>query len=109
MAIKLPKGIANYFEADRRRDAAAISECFAADAIVRDEGHTYTGREAIREWMADAIAKYSCTTEPFAIADESDRTVVTSHVVGNFPGSPVDLRYQFTLKDSAIARLEITL
>jgi len=33
--------------------------------------------------------------------------VVTSHVVGDFPGSPIDLRYLFVLDDDRIAELEI--
>ena len=47
------------------------------------------------------------TVEPFALAQQDGRTVVTSHLVGNFPGSPVDLRYFFVLKDGMIAELEI--
>ncbi len=109
MAIDLPTRIARYFEVDGSRDAAAIAECFTADAIVQDEGHTYTGHDEIREWAAGYFTKYLCTTEPFAITDKGAKLVVTSHVVGNFPGSPVDLRYQFTLADGAIAGLEITL
>jgi hypothetical protein len=32
---------------------------------------------------------------------------VTSHVVGDFPGSPVNLRYFFVLEGDKIASLEI--
>lgn len=109
MAIALPTEIARYFASDRSRDAAGVSSCFTADTIVRDEGQAYTGRDAIRKWAAGSFAKYDCTVVPFAIVHEDDRAVVTSHVVGNFPGSPVDLRYQFTLADGAVVRLEITL
>lgn len=109
MAIDLLPGIARYFDADRRRDAVAIAECFTADATVQDEGHTYTGRDGIQEWAVGYLAKYLCATEPFAITDKGNKAVVTSHVVGNFPGSLVDLRYEFTLADGAIAGLEIAL
>jgi hypothetical protein len=101
--------IAGYFEADRTGDAAAVADCSTADAIVRDEGHTYKGREAIQEWKAGSSAKYSYTVDPFAIADVGGRTVVTSHVVGDFPGSPVDLRYLFTLTGEGVSGLEIEL
>jgi hypothetical protein len=40
---------------------------------------------------------------------ERGRTVVTSHVAGDFPGSPVDLRYFFRLENDKIVELEITL
>jgi ketosteroid isomerase-like protein len=109
MAMKLPVAIAEYFEADRKGDAAAVANCFTADAVVRDEGHTYTGRVAIQEWKASSSAKYSYAVEPFAIADDGGRTVVTGHVVGDFPGSPVDLRYLFTLTDEGVSGLEIEL
>jgi hypothetical protein len=33
--------------------------------------------------------------------------VVTARVTGNFPGSPVDLLYTFTLDGDVISRLEI--
>lgn len=109
MAIKLPSPIAGYFDADRKGDAIAVANCFTAHAVVRDEGRTYSGRDAIQDWKARSSAKYSYTVEPFAIADEGDRTVVTSHLAGDFPGSPVDLRYLFTLTDEAVSGLEIRL
>lgn len=107
MSIDLPEVIDAYFKADKKGNAQAISECFTPDAVVVDEGNTYTGRDAIRQWMANASIKYTYTVEPFALTEEAGRTVVTSHLVGNFPGSPVDLRYFFILKDGMIAELEI--
>jgi hypothetical protein len=47
--------------------------------------------------------------EPFAIVTKGDRMVVTSHLTGEFPGSPVDLRYMFVLAGEKIAELEIVL
>jgi hypothetical protein len=74
---------------------------------VKDEGHTYNGRAAIQQWKADSATKYSYTSEPFAIEDKDGKIVVTSHLVGTFPGSPVDLRYFFVLDGDKIASLEI--
>ncbi len=107
MAIKLPNPIAEYFAADRKANADAISQCFTADATVIDEGNTYAGRDDIRQWMANASTLYTYTVKPFAVAEEGGRTVVTGHVAGNFPGSPVDLRYFFVLQRDRIASLEI--
>jgi hypothetical protein len=109
MAIPLPYVIANYFDADKSRNADAVSACFTAAAVVKDEGHTYSGRDAIRRWKADSSQKYSYTVEPFSMTVEGDQTVVTSHLTGDFPGSPIDLRYMFVLDDEKIAQLEITL
>jgi len=106
MSLVLPKPIAAYFAADAG-NRPAIADCFIADAVVIDERQTHQGRDAIARWRAEAAAKYQYTSEPIAIEDAGDRTIVTAHLVGNFPGSPVDLRYAFTLADGAIARLEI--
>jgi ketosteroid isomerase-like protein len=109
MAVDLPDPVARYFAADREHGADGVARLFADDAVVKDEGHTYFGREAIRQWKTDSSAKYSYTSEPFAIATEGDQIIVTSHLVGDFPGSPVDLRYIFRLKGAEIAALEIGL
>jgi hypothetical protein len=37
-----------------------------------------------------------------------DRTVVTAHLTGDFPGNPVDLRYRFKLAGAEIVALEIS-
>lgn len=107
MPIALPQTIAEYFETDSGKDALAVARCFAEGAVVKDEGHTYVGLDAIRNWKADASTKYTYTVEPFALATEGDRTIVTSHLAGNFPGSPTDLRYFFLITDEKIAELEI--
>ncbi|ETW10818.1 hypothetical protein ATO8_20224 [Roseivivax marinus] len=107
MSIELPDAIAAYFSADKKGNAQAISECFTEDATVVDEGNTYSGRDAIRQWMANASTQYTYTVEPFEIAEDGQRTIVTSHLVGNFRGSPVDLRYFFVLRGDKIVELEI--
>ncbi len=107
MAIALPPAIAGYFAADHEGDADAVSRCFTADALVRDEGDTHAGPEAIRAWKTASSAKYSYRAEPFAIVEDAGRTIVTARLTGDFPGSPLDLRYRFTLAGERIAELEI--
>jgi hypothetical protein len=63
----------------------------------------------IAQWKTDSSSKYTYTSEPFATEDKAGKIVVTSHLVGNFPGSPVDLRYFFVLDGDKIASLEIVL
>jgi len=105
-APKLPKPIAAYFAADRR-DGLTIAKCFTEDAIVKDEGRTYKGLVAIAKWKTDASTKYEYTSTPIACEEKDDQMIVTSHLVGNFPGSPVNLRFFFTLEGDKIASLEI--
>src|SRR2546422_497271 len=105
-SLNLPKPIATYFAADKN-DSETLSQCFTENAVVKDEEHTHKGRPAIREWKTDASAKYEYTCEPTACEEKEGKTVVTSHLVGNFPGSPVDLRFFFKLEGDKIASLEI--
>lgn len=107
MDVQLPIPIAAYFEADGSRDAGAVADCFSVDGLVKDQRRTHLGREAIRRWKAEAASSFAYTVEPFAIGVDGARTVVTSQVVGDFPGSPVDLRYIFVLDDDCISKLEI--
>jgi len=107
MAVELPAPIAGYFSADKIGDADTVSRQFTQGAVVRDEGHAYAGREAIREWKTSSAAKYTYDVEPFAISEEAGLTIVSAHLSGNFPGSPVDLRYRFALEGERIAGLEI--
>ena len=106
MTLDLPNPIAAYFIADKG-DSEAVTQCFTENAVVKDEGHTYHGRAAIKQWKAEASAKYQYMNEPFA-CDQMDGTfVVTSRLTGNFPGSPVNLRFFFGLEGDKIASLEI--
>lgn len=106
MSINLPGPIAAYFTADRY-NKPAVPNCFTEDAIVVDEKQTYTGREAIGRWKTESAAKFEYISEPIAATRDGDRTVVTARVTGTFKGSPVDLRYAFTLKGDFITRLEV--
>ena len=107
MTVSLPIAIETYFAAANADDAHAVADCFVADALVHDEGHDIRGREAIQAWAAEARAKYNFHAQPLAVESPADETVVTAHVAGDFPGSPVDLRYRFKLTDGLVAALEI--
>src|SRR5258706_16421229 len=104
--VHLPKPIAVYLAADGG-DSEALSQCFAEDAVVRDEGQTYRGLAAIKQWKAEAKKKYQYTVEPLASAREGAKTIVTNRLTGNFPGSPVDLQFVFGLDRNKIVSLEI--
>ena len=80
---------------------------FSPDAVVIDENRSHRGHAAIQLWMEESARKYSFVAEPFDVTDEGTQTVVTAHVTGNFPGSPVDLRYRFALEGGKITSLEI--
>jgi hypothetical protein len=109
MTIKIPESIEAYFIAEREGGPDELAAVFTENAIVKDAGETITGHEAIRRWKVDYTRKYGpTTTDPFFIATEDGRTRVTAHVAGNFPGSPVDLRFFFVVAGDKIAELEVT-
>lgn len=107
MAIELPRPIAAYFAADVG-GGEALARCFAEEAVVTDEGREHRGRAAILAWKAAASRQYHYRAEPFAVQSHDGKTVVTAHVVGDFPGSPVDLRYVFALAGGRITALRIS-
>lgn len=105
-SLTLPEPIAAYFAAERKPEA--LARCFTAQAVMKDDGHTYAGVDAIKAFIAEASAKYSATSMPFALEREDDFQIVRAKVTGNFPGSPIDLSYRFRLERGLIASLEIT-
>lgn len=107
MTLELPPPIASYFAADRSGGPDAVARCFAEDAVVRDERQSHAGHDAIRRWQAEATAKFRYSVEPRRIDTDGARIVVTCHLVGDFPGSPIDLRYAFVLAGGRISALDI--
>ena len=105
--LNLPEPIAAYFEADRL-DSHAVARCFTNDAVVTDEGRTHAGLPSIKAWKAAASTQYSYVAAPVALEKADRKYIVTSRVTGDFPGSPVDLRFVFALERGRIASLEIT-
>ena len=106
-AIELPISISAYFEAKNRHDVDGMVRVFADDASVRDEGHEYRGRAAIRAWLEDVTSRYAVSAEPQTATADGAVIVVSTQIAGNFPGSPVVLDFRFTPAGAQIARLEI--
>ena len=106
MSMNMPEPVAAYFAADKL-DGAAVARCFTKDAVVKDEAHMYAGAACIERWKTEASAKYHYTCEPFRSEQKDGVIEVTCHLTGNFPGSPINLRYLFRLQRGKIASLEI--
>jgi len=105
--MHLPPAIDLYVKAENAGDVESLAECFAPDAIVHDEGHTYEGLAAIKAWKADTKKKYNHTVEPLEVAHRDGKTVLKVKLTGNFPGSPVTLEFSFVLEHGKIASLKI--
>ena len=107
MIANLPAPIATYIAVGNMGDMKALAECFAENAVVRDEGQSIKGLIAIKQWMAETKKKYQHIIEPIALAEEDGKTIVTNRLTGNFPGSPIELEFVFTLDADKITSLEI--
>ncbi len=70
--MNLPSPIQAYFDADERSDGEALIQAFAPDAVVKDEGHTYAGHQAIGAWWRETKDKYQ--HRPRAVARSATRT-----------------------------------
>ena len=92
---------------ENTHDLAALADCFAAHATVRDEGQTMQGLKAIKTWRLETRKKYRHTVEPVAVTARDGKTVVSTQLTGDFPGSPIALDFVFTLEGDKIAALEI--
>src|SRR3546814_7146344 len=78
---------------------------FPYTTLFRSEGQTHSGRSAIAAWKTGAAARYSYTCEPIALDEIDGRTVITCHLVGDFPGSPVDRSEEHTSELQSLMRI----
>jgi ketosteroid isomerase-like protein len=107
MDVDLPTPIATFVAAENSGDTETSAQCFSEDAVVRDEGKTMKGLAAIQQWKAETRKKYQHTVEPLLCVQKDGKTIVTNRLTGNFPGSPIELEFVFTLAGDKIASLEI--
>jgi hypothetical protein len=107
VSIHLPHVIDLYVKLENSDDVAALAECFAADATVRDEGRTYSGLAAIEGWKTAAKRRYNHSVAPLAVVDRDGKIVLKAELSGTFPGSPVTVEFSFIVKDNKIVALEI--
>lgn len=107
MSLTLPPSIALYISAANRNATQSVKDCFTEDAMVRDEGGTSHGIEAIQQWMTKTNTKYHHLIEPLAVQQEDQATIVTNRLTGTFPGSPIEVPFRFVLRGGKIARLDI--
>lgn len=105
--ISLAAPIAGYFVAEALSGGEHGADCFTADAQVHDEGRTHKGHEAIVAWKTAGKAKTQYAVEPLTATEADGRTLVSARVSGNFPGSPIILKYRFTLAGDRIVDLDI--
>jgi hypothetical protein len=108
MTVDFPASIAQYLHAVDRDDVPGSLAALAPDAVVVDDGVTYTGR-AIAAWRDRSESEFAYTRDFRGLeVVDATRFVARYRLEGDFPGGVVDLRFAFALAaDGRIARLEI--
>jgi len=107
MIDNLPKPIGLYIAAENTGDTSLCDQCFTDDAVVRDENEMHAGLDAIKIWKAETKKKYQHTVDSLKIEKKEGKILVTNKLTGNFPGSPIELDFIFTLQGDKIVSLEI--
>ncbi|AWI07201.1 nuclear transport factor 2 family protein [Clostridium drakei] len=108
-AIPLPQSIAAFYHASDVYDDALLAGCFAADAVLADEGMEYHGPEAVSEHILEANRDAKVMTEITHCTEKNGETVVTATLSGNFERSPIPLDFHFSLEKGKIKALNIVL
>jgi ketosteroid isomerase-like protein len=85
--IKLPPVIQKYVDSSNRHDVNSILSCFSDDAVARDEGEEFQGKDMVESWIVKTIEKYKFQFKPLSVRDEKSECVVTIEVSGVFPQS----------------------
>lgn len=105
---ELPPAVAAYFELMDAADKTPVVDVFSDDAVVKDDGHSYPGRESILGWLVGAASEYTTTSTLLSTHEDGSATVVLQLLEGNFPGGRVELVHTFLIgPDGEIEALTI--
>lgn len=107
MTAAMPAAVRRYLDSHADADTSPLEVFFHADAVVRDEGGTFRGIDAIRAWKEAAHARYRFRLQAMGMTRQGDALKLLARVTGDFPGGLVDLLHVFELKDDRIASLDI--
>jgi hypothetical protein len=107
MTLTLPNPVAAYLAAEQAKDAEQVSACFTADGLVHDEGRTYRGRREILRWKRAADEKYRYTMQPISAHTHGNEVTLRALLIGDFPGSPIEVNHFFKFSNDKITSLEI--
>lgn len=107
MTLRISPLLETFVTATNNHDGAALAACFVDDGVVHDEGTTHRGHAAIRAWFETVVRKYRFTIVASNVETSYDETVLTTRVTGEFPGSPIELRYCFNIGEERIRGLSI--
>lgn len=103
--ISLPKAVEGFVAANNTHDVDALMEALAPNAVISDDGQTYTDREGIRTWIGSHLVAPKILITPTSF--DGQRMIASS--AGDFPGSPMSFAYDFETEDDLVTSLSIDL
>lgn len=92
MNADFPDLIARYFEHAVAPDREQWFALFADDVMIEDDGRTHRGIDEVRQWRSEVP---SVTYSINDVATQDGYQVATADIAGDFPGSPIPLRFHF--------------
>src|SRR5207245_6851193 len=87
MAMILPPSLVAYLNSEATTDVESLTNCFAADAVVHDEGRVIRGLDAIKVWKKDAKTKYQYTVKPLDAVQDQATVTMRARLTGKHPSS----------------------
>jgi ketosteroid isomerase-like protein len=109
MSDSVPDAVNRYFAALNGRDREDLLALFSPDAVVVDEGQTWTGASEIRGWVDEVAFKFQYTAEVLGVEDACEGSCVARvRLEGNFPGGTAELNVRFEVDGGQIRQLENT-
>jgi len=103
--MNLPKVVEQLVKTQNDFDSAAYAQCFTETAVVFDEGKIHIGRKAIEQWIDKANQDYQAIMKPVEYSEKEQ--TLTTEVSGNFPGSPIMMKYYYEFENGLIKALKI--
>jgi hypothetical protein len=107
MPADLPTPIATYIGAANRGETEALGNALPRARSCGMKAKRSKAWPRSRNGWLETRQKYQHTIEPLASTQKDGKTIVTNRLTGNFPGSPIELEFVFTLERGKIAALEI--
>ncbi len=80
-------------------------------ALNRLAGHSAEGKRFFLVLhllnVRSTVEKYQFTLTPTSLSQEGSETILTAKLFGDFPGSPLSMRFHFVLHEGKISKLDI--
>jgi len=106
--MKLPNVISELVKTQNNYDSAAYADCFTEGAVVEDEGSTFTGKTEIKDWIDKFNKQFKPVMKPIEYQELEKENLLLAEFSGDFPGSPLVMKFHFTIENGLIKTMKST-